>query len=103
MLKWVALNKIFRALADPTRRYVIECLYDEEVSVMQLAESLPQGLPAILQHLKVLEESGLIRTQKIGRVRNCSLEPQALQLLAEWVAERQRPFDGRPRLPSWTG
>jgi DNA-binding transcriptional ArsR family regulator len=62
MLNCVALDKIFSALADPTRRFMFECLCDGRASVNELAEPLPLSLPAILKHLRVLEESGLIHT-----------------------------------------
>jgi DNA-binding transcriptional ArsR family regulator len=95
MLNYVALDRIFGALADPTRRFMIECLCDGEASVSQLAEPLPLNLPAILQHLKVLEESGLIHTRKVGRVRTCRIEPQALRLLDHWMTPRRRLWDRR--------
>jgi len=101
MLKFVALDKIFRGLADPTRRFMVEALCDGEASVSWLAEPLPMNFPAILQHLRLLEESGLIHTQKVGRVRTCSIEPQALKLVDEWISERRRVFDPRFRGPSW--
>ena len=97
MLNWVALDRIFHALADPTRRYMVECLCDGEASVSWLAEHLPLSLPAILQHLQVLEEHGLIRTEKIGRKRMCRIEPQALRLLDQWVTPRRRVWDSRLR------
>jgi DNA-binding transcriptional ArsR family regulator len=97
MLNWVALDRIFHALADPTRRYMVECLCDGEASVSWLAEHLPLSLPAILQHLQVLEEHGLIRTEKIGRKRMCRIEPQAVRLLDQWVTPRRRVWDTRLR------
>ena len=95
MLNYVALDKIFHALADPTRRYVIECLCDGEASVSWLAEHLPLSLSAILQHLQVLEENGLIHTEKIGRKRICRIEPKSLRLLDQWVTPRRRVWDAR--------
>jgi DNA-binding transcriptional ArsR family regulator len=95
MLSCVALDKIFWALADPTRRFMFECLCDGHASVSELAEPLPLSLPAILQHLRVLEECGLIHTHKYGRVRSCSIEPQALRLLDEWISPRRRLWDRR--------
>ena len=97
MLNWVALDKIFHALADPTRRYVVECLCDGEASVSWLAERLPLSLSAILQHLQVLENDGLIHTVKIGRKRVCRIEPQSLRLLDQWVTPRRRVWDRRLR------
>jgi DNA-binding transcriptional ArsR family regulator len=95
MLTWHALDLIFHALSDPTRRWIVEDLCDREASVGQLAEPLPIELSTILQHLKVLEHSGLIRTQKIGRVRRCCIEPQSLRILDEWVTRRRRVWDHR--------
>ena len=99
MLNWVALDKIFHALADPTRRYMVECLCDGEASVSWLAEHLPLSLPAILQHLQVLEQNGLIHTEKIGRQRICRIEPQSLRLLDQWVTPRRRVWDTRLQSP----
>jgi DNA-binding transcriptional ArsR family regulator len=95
MLNYVALDKTFHALADPTRRYIIECLCDGEASVGWLAEHLPLSLPAILQHLQVLEQNGLIRTAKIGRKRICRIEPQPLRLLDQWMTPRRSLWDRR--------
>jgi DNA-binding transcriptional ArsR family regulator len=89
MLNYRALDNVFRALADPMRRFMIERLIDGDASVSELAEPLPMSLVAVMQHLQILEETGLIHTQKSGRVRMCRLEPQALRLLDRWVA-RQR-------------
>jgi DNA-binding transcriptional ArsR family regulator len=98
MLNSVALDKVFRGLADPTRRYMIEYLSDGEASVSWLAEHLPMSLPAILGHLQVLEENSLIRTEKIGRVRMCQLEPHPLRMLDQWMAPRRRLWDPRLQL-----
>jgi DNA-binding transcriptional ArsR family regulator len=97
MLSCVALDGIFGALADPTRRFMFECLCDGRASVSELAEPLPLNLPAILQHLRVLEERGLIHTHKYGRVRSCCVEPQAIRLLDEWLTPRRRLWDQRLR------
>jgi DNA-binding transcriptional ArsR family regulator len=95
MLNCVALDKVLRALADPTRRFMIERLCDGETSVRQLAEPLPMNLSAVMQHLKVLEESGLIHTEKVGRLRTCRIEPQALRLLDQWMMPRRRLWERR--------
>jgi DNA-binding transcriptional ArsR family regulator len=100
MLNCVAVDKIFRALADPTRRYIIECLCDGDASVSRLAEHLPLSLPTILQHLEMLEESGLIHTEKTGRKRICSIEPQSLRPLDQWITPRRRLWDRRLQLRS---
>jgi len=98
MLNWVALDKVFRSLADPWRRHMIECLCDRQASVSWLAEHLPLSLPTILQHLQVLEENGLIHTEKIGRKRVCRIEPQALRLLDQWISPRRRLWNRRLQL-----
>jgi DNA-binding transcriptional ArsR family regulator len=98
MLNYVALDKIFHSLADPTRRYMIECLCDGEASVSWLAQHLPLGLPTILHHLQILEESGLIHTEKIGRKRICRIEPQPLRLLDQWIKSRRPLWDRRLQL-----
>jgi len=90
MLNCAALDKVFMSLAHPWRRYVVEQLCYGQASVSQLAEHLPLGLPMILQHLQVLEQNGLIHTERIGRERICRIEPQALRLLDQWVAPRRR-------------
>ena len=85
MNKYVALNHIFRALGDPTRRHIVELLCDADASVSFIAEPLPMSLATVTRHVQALERRGLIRTHKIGRVRTCWLEPEALGLLDEWV------------------
>ena len=97
MLNLIALDRIFDALGDPTRRWIVEVLCDGEDSVSRIAEPFPLALTTILQHIKVLEQSGLIHTQKIGRERRCRIEPQALRLLDEWVTPRRRVWDTRPQ------
>lgn len=96
MLNCVALDRTFHALSDRWRRWIVECLSDgRPASVSQIAEPLPIALATILRHLKVLENSGLIHTQKVGRVRTCRIEPQALQLLDDWITPRRRLWDRR--------
>jgi DNA-binding transcriptional ArsR family regulator len=95
MLKSLALDRIFHALSDPTRRWIVEDLCDAEASVVQLAEPLSIRLQTIHKHLKVLERSGLIRTRKVGRVRSCCIEPQALRILDDWVTRHRSMWDRR--------
>ena len=85
MRNYLALNHIFGALADPTGRHIVELLCDGEASVTFIAEPLPMSLATVTRRVQSLERSGLIRTHKIGRVRTCLLEPQALERLDEWV------------------
>ena len=95
MLTYRALDSVFRALADPTRRAIIERLSDGDASVSDLAEPLPISLAAVMQHVQALEQSGLIHTEKAGRVRTCRLEPQALRLLDQWIARRRSLWQRR--------
>jgi DNA-binding transcriptional ArsR family regulator len=89
----MALDRIFAALAEPTRRRMIERLARGPASATELGEHLPITLAAVVQHLQVLEESGLIRTEKLGRVRRCRLEPKALDLVDRWFQERRAHFE----------
>jgi DNA-binding transcriptional ArsR family regulator len=84
-----SLDKVFRALADPTRRRIVERLGRGPASVSELAQPHEMTLAAVVQHLQLLEESGVIRTEKVGRVRTCRIEPAALSLAEKWFAERR--------------
>lgn len=84
-----ALDLTFRALADPTRRAVIQALGRGPVSVSDLARPFDMALPSFLQHLKVLEAGGLVATRKVGRVRTCTLRPEKLAAAEGWL-EAQR-------------
>jgi DNA-binding transcriptional ArsR family regulator len=83
------LNLTFQALADPTRRLMVEQLGGGPASVSELARPLAISLPAVLQHLHVLETTGLVRSEKVGRVRTCRIEPVALQPAEQWIIERR--------------
>jgi DNA-binding transcriptional ArsR family regulator len=83
------LDQMFQALADPTRRAIVERLSRGPASVSELARPLPMSLPAVVQHLQVLEQSGLVRTEKLGRVRTCSLDSGALSLAEQWINDRR--------------
>ncbi|MCX5495925.1 metalloregulator ArsR/SmtB family transcription factor [Kaistia dalseonensis] len=89
------LDQVFHALADPTRRTIVERLTRGPVSVSALAEPLSMSLPAVLQHLQVLEASGLVRSEKVGRVRTCRIEPETLKTVEDWVAERRAVWETR--------
>jgi DNA-binding transcriptional ArsR family regulator len=82
------LDRVFHALGDPTRRALLERLSRGPVSVSQLAEPFAVSLAAVVQHLQVLEDSGVVRTEKVGRVRTCSLAPDGLRLAEKWIDER---------------
>ena len=87
------LDRTFQALGDPTRRAIVERLTAGPASVSELAAPLPMSLPAVMLHLKVLEESGLVRSEKAGRVRTCRIEPLKLSEAERWVAERRRMWE----------
>jgi DNA-binding transcriptional ArsR family regulator len=89
------LDRLFQALADPTRRDMVERLSRGPASVSELARPLPISLPAVLQHLQVLESSGLVRSEKVGRVRTCQIEPAALRLVEQWIADRRSRWERR--------
>ena len=84
-----ALDQTFRALSDPTRRAVVQALGRGPASVSELARPFEMALPSFLQHLKVLEESGLVTTAKSGRVRTCTLRTETLAAAGHWL-EAQR-------------
>ena len=86
---------MFQAMADPARRGMLERLSRGPASVSELAEPLPMSLSAVVQHLKLLEQSGLVRSEKVGRVRTCRIEPDALGLAERWIAERRAMWDKR--------
>jgi DNA-binding transcriptional ArsR family regulator len=89
------LDLLFQALADPTRRAMVERLSRGPASVSELAQPLDMTLSAVVQHLAVLEASGLVQSQKIGRVRTCRIEPAALQTAEQWISERRASWERR--------
>ena len=89
------LNAFFSALSDPTRRAIIEQLCDGRASVSALAEPHDIALPTFLRHLKVLEEAGIVRTIKRGRVRTCQLDPTPLMEAQGWLAWQRQVWEGR--------
>jgi DNA-binding transcriptional ArsR family regulator len=88
-----ALDLMFQALADPTRRGIVERLSRGPTSVSELAKPFDMSLPAIVQHLQVLEQSGLVTTQKIGRVRTCTLDTAAMSRAEQWINERRQGWE----------
>ena len=90
-----ALDPLFHALADPSRRSMIERLSRGPASVSELARPLKMSLPAVVQHLRVLEDSGLVRSEKVGRVRTCHIEVGALEPAEEWLAQRRGMWERR--------
>ena len=89
------LDRVFQALADPSRRVMVERLTRGPASVSELAEPLPMSLQAVAQHLQVLEASGLVHTGKVGRVRTCSIEPAVLRSAEDWITERRTSWERR--------
>jgi DNA-binding transcriptional ArsR family regulator len=89
------LNRLFHALADPARRAMVERLSRGPAPVSELARPLPMSLPAAMQHLDVLEAAGLVRSEKIGRVRTCAIEPQALSQAEQWINARRTEWEHR--------
>lgn len=89
------LDLAFQALADPTRRGILARLSRSPASVSELAQPLSMSLPAVMQHLQLLEASGLVRSEKRGRVRTCRVEPAALAAAEGWIAEQRTVWEGR--------
>lgn len=89
------LDQVFLALADPTRRAVIERLSDGPAPVSDLAAPFDMALPSFLKHLDRLQQAGLVRSEKTGRVRVCSLHPEALAVAETWIDKQRRLWEGR--------
>src|SRR4051794_40239093 len=90
------LDRMFEALADPTRRALVERLSRGPASVSELALPFPMSLPAVVQHLQILEQSGLIRTAKVGRTRTCTIDTGSLSLVEKWINDRRTGWERRP-------
>jgi DNA-binding transcriptional ArsR family regulator len=95
MLHHHSLDGVFQALADPTRRDIVERLTRGPASVSALAEPLAMSLPAVMQHLRVLETCGLVRSEKTGRVRTCRIEPAVLRAAEDWLARQRTTWERR--------
>ncbi len=91
----VDVERVFHALGDPTRRAIVEKLSEGPLSVSRLAAPLEITLTAVAQHLQVLEESGLVRTEKIGRVRTCRIEKTGFSVLEQWIRDRRSTWERR--------
>jgi DNA-binding transcriptional ArsR family regulator len=89
------VDRVFHALGDPSRRLILERLSAGPVSVSRLAEPLKITLAAVVQHLQVLEESGLVRTEKLGRVRTCQIDSAGLSVAEKWIADRRPVWEHR--------
>jgi len=90
-----SLDLMFQALSDPTRRMMVDRLSRGPASVSELAKPFDMSLPAVVQHLQVLEQSGLVRTEKVGRVRTCTMDPGAMSLAEKWINDRRIQWERR--------
>jgi DNA-binding transcriptional ArsR family regulator len=91
----IHVDRVFHALGDPTRRAIVEKLSEGPISVSRLAKPLDITLAAVVQHLQVLERSGLVRTEKVGRVRTCRMEPKGLTVAQRWIEQRRSLWERR--------
>ena len=89
------LDLLFHALSDPTRRMMLNRLAKGPAPVTELAGPTGLKLPTILRHLSVLEEAGLVSTQKDGRVRSCAFQPKALQPMTDWLEDQRKVWEAR--------
>ena len=87
------VDRVFHALGDRTRRAIMEKLSEGPTTVTRLAEPLDITLAAVVQHVQVLEESGLVQTEKVGRVRTCRIEPSGLSAASQWIGDRRSTWE----------
>jgi DNA-binding transcriptional ArsR family regulator len=90
-----SIDRVFQALADPSRRSMVDRLCRGPASVSELARPFAMSLAAVVQHLQVLETSGLVRSEKVGRVRTCRIDPVALSVAERWISDRRATWEGR--------
>ena len=95
MVNYRLLDRHLAALADPTRRAIVERLSKGDATVSELATPFAMSLPAVLKHLGILEEAGLMRSRKVGRVKYCRLEARALAPVANWIEARAAAWSQR--------
>jgi DNA-binding transcriptional ArsR family regulator len=91
----IALDRAFHALADPTRRAVVQRLSQGDATVSDLAMPFDMALPSFMKHIRVLEESGLIGSKKVGRVRTCKLKTQRLTAVEQWFNDQRAIWESR--------
>jgi DNA-binding transcriptional ArsR family regulator len=91
----IDIDRVFYALGDPTRRAIVDRLSEGPVSVSRLAEPLDITVTAVAQHLQVLEESGLVHTEKLGRVRTCRIETAGFSALEQWIRDHRSTWERR--------
>jgi DNA-binding transcriptional ArsR family regulator len=89
------LDRTFHALADASRRSIVVRLSRGPASVSELAEPLAMSLPAVVQHIDVLQQVGLVRSEKVGRVRTCRLEPAPMRTVERWIAQHRATWEAR--------
>ena len=89
------VDRVFHALGDPTRRAMIEKLSNGPITVSRLAKPLDITLAAVVQHLQILEKSGLVRSEKVGRVRTCRIESKGFSVVERWIADRRSLWEAR--------
>src|SRR5258708_11451383 len=89
------LDQVFTALSDPTRRRVAEALGDGEKTLTDLARPFQMTMPAVMKHVRILEKSGILRSEKRGRTRYCRLEPKRLNDAQEWLTRTSRMWTDR--------
>ncbi|MCK9686830.1 ArsR/SmtB family transcription factor [Scleromatobacter humisilvae] len=94
MLQHQTLDRVFQALSDPSRRAIVDRLSQGDASVSELAKPFAMSLAAVVQHIQLLEASGLIRTQKTGRVRSCHLDRDVLSQAETWLSQRRAMWEG---------
>jgi DNA-binding transcriptional ArsR family regulator len=90
-----AIDSVFRALSDPTRRHVLERLSHSPASVSELAAPFDMTLPSFVQHMGILEDSGLVQSRKMGRVRTYQLAPKRLQIAENWLGQQRSLWERR--------
>jgi len=95
VLNYGPLDGIYHALADPARRLIVERLSRRPATVSELAHPLDMSLPAVMQHLQVLETNGLIRSEKVGRIRTCSIVPNTMRSAEDWIVKRRTAWERR--------
>jgi DNA-binding transcriptional ArsR family regulator len=95
MLDQEGLDNVFRALADPGRRLMVERLAHGPATVTELGKPLDMSLTAVLQHVQVLEASGLVRSRKVGRTRTCRIDPAVLRSAEAWISQRRDMVEER--------
>jgi DNA-binding transcriptional ArsR family regulator len=91
----VNIDRVLHALGDPTRRAILEKLSEGPLSVSRLGAPLDITLTAVVQHLRVLEASGLVHTEKVGRVRTCRIETAGFSVLEQWIRDRRSMWERR--------